>query len=38
MGKIKMEIKSGPSPLLGAYPTVIVGVNVDGRPDFTTVA
>ncbi len=38
MAKIKWEIKGGPSPLLGAYPTVIIGVDVDDKPDFTTVA
>jgi len=25
-------------PILGFYPTILVGVNVDGKPDFTTVA
>jgi flavin reductase (DIM6/NTAB) family NADH-FMN oxidoreductase RutF len=38
MAKIKLEPKAGPLPLLGIYPTIIVGVNVDGKPDFTTVA
>ena len=38
MGKVKLEPKAGPLPLLGFYPTIMIGVNVDGRPDFTTVA
>jgi flavin reductase (DIM6/NTAB) family NADH-FMN oxidoreductase RutF len=38
MGKIKLELKSGPLPILGAYPAIMIGVNVDGKPDFTTVA
>jgi flavin reductase (DIM6/NTAB) family NADH-FMN oxidoreductase RutF len=38
MAKIKLEPKAGPLPLLGFYPTIIIGVNVDGKPDFTTVA
>jgi flavin reductase (DIM6/NTAB) family NADH-FMN oxidoreductase RutF len=38
MGKIKLEFKSGPLPILGAYPVIMIGVNVDGKPDFTTVA
>jgi flavin reductase (DIM6/NTAB) family NADH-FMN oxidoreductase RutF len=38
MGKIKLEQKTGPLPLLGFYPTILIGVDVDGKPDFTTVA
>lgn len=38
MGKIILEQKGGPLPLLGFYPTIMIGVNVDGKPDFTTVA
>jgi flavin reductase (DIM6/NTAB) family NADH-FMN oxidoreductase RutF len=38
MGKIRLEPKAGPLPLLGFYPTIMIGVNVDGKPDFTTVA
>jgi flavin reductase (DIM6/NTAB) family NADH-FMN oxidoreductase RutF len=38
MAKIKLEPKAGPSPILGFYPTIMIGVNVDGNPDFTTVA
>lgn len=38
MGKIKLESKAGPLPILGCYPTIIIGVMVDGKTDFTTVA
>ncbi|HSW38563.1 MAG TPA: flavin reductase family protein [Acidobacteriota bacterium] len=38
MGKIQLEVKTGPLPVLGCYPTVIIGVIVDGKADFTTVA
>ena len=38
MGKIKLEPKAGPLPILGCYPTIIIGVMVDGKTDFTTVA
>jgi flavin reductase (DIM6/NTAB) family NADH-FMN oxidoreductase RutF len=38
MGKVKLEPKAGPLPLLGFYPTIMIGTNVDGKPDFTTVA
>ncbi len=38
MAKIKLEQKAGPMPILGFYPTIIIGANVDGKPDFTTVA
>jgi flavin reductase (DIM6/NTAB) family NADH-FMN oxidoreductase RutF len=38
MGKVKLESKAGPLPLLGFYPTIMIGANVDGKPDFTTVA
>ena len=38
MGKIKLESKRGPLPILGAYPTILIGVDVEGKPDFTTVA
>jgi flavin reductase (DIM6/NTAB) family NADH-FMN oxidoreductase RutF len=38
MAKIQLEQKSGPMPILGFYPTILIGVNVDGKPDFTTVA
>jgi flavin reductase (DIM6/NTAB) family NADH-FMN oxidoreductase RutF len=38
MGKIKLEQKGGPLPILGFYPTIMIGVDVDDKPDFTTVA
>jgi flavin reductase (DIM6/NTAB) family NADH-FMN oxidoreductase RutF len=38
MGKVKLELKTGPLPILGAYPVIIIGANVNGIPDFTTVA
>ncbi len=38
MGKIKLEPKGGMLPILGFYPTIMIGANVDGKPDFTTVA
>jgi flavin reductase (DIM6/NTAB) family NADH-FMN oxidoreductase RutF len=38
MAKIKLEPKPGPMPILGFYPTILIGANIDGIPDFTTVA
>jgi len=38
MAKIKMEMGSGPVPILSAYPVIIVGANTDEKPDFTTAA
>jgi flavin reductase (DIM6/NTAB) family NADH-FMN oxidoreductase RutF len=38
MAKIRLEPKAGPLPILGFYPTIMIGANVDGKPDFTTVA
>ncbi len=38
MGKIKLEPKGGQLPILGFYPTIMIGVDVDDKPDFTTVA
>src|SRR5512136_1041903 len=38
MSKVKLESKAGPLPILGFYPTIMIGVNVDGKPDFATVA
>ena len=38
MAKIKLEPKAGQLPILGFYPTIIIGANVEGKPDFTTVA
>jgi flavin reductase (DIM6/NTAB) family NADH-FMN oxidoreductase RutF len=38
MKKVILEPGVGPSPILGAYPTVMVGTLVNGKPDFTTVA
>jgi flavin reductase (DIM6/NTAB) family NADH-FMN oxidoreductase RutF len=39
MGKIKLEqTAAGPLPILGFYPTIMIGVDVEGKPDFTTVA
>jgi flavin reductase (DIM6/NTAB) family NADH-FMN oxidoreductase RutF len=38
MAKTRLEIQAGPLPILGVYPTIMIGVNVEGRPDFTTVA
>ena len=38
MDKIKLELKPGPLPILGAYPVIMIGTKVDEVPDFTTVA
>jgi flavin reductase (DIM6/NTAB) family NADH-FMN oxidoreductase RutF len=38
MKKMILEPKVGPSPILGAYPTIMIGTVVNGQPDFTTVA
>ena len=38
MAKILLETGKGPLPILTAYPVIIVGANVDGKPDFTTAA
>jgi len=38
MGKILLEPKAGPLPILGFYPTIVIGVDVEDKPDFTTVA
>ncbi len=38
MAKVKLEPKAGPMPILGFYPTIMIGANIDGKPDFTTVA
>jgi len=38
MTKRKLDLKPGPLPILGAYPVILIGTNVDGVPDFTTVA
>jgi len=38
MRKIKLEAKPGRLPMLGAYPVILIGTDVDGAPDFTTVA
>jgi flavin reductase (DIM6/NTAB) family NADH-FMN oxidoreductase RutF len=38
MGKIRLDLKGGPLPILGAYPIIMVGAKVDGKPDFATVA
>ena len=38
MEKIKLELKPGPMPILGAYPVIMIGTKVDEVPDFTTVA
>jgi flavin reductase (DIM6/NTAB) family NADH-FMN oxidoreductase RutF len=38
MGKIRLEHKPGPLPILGAYPAIMIGTDVNGKPDFTTVA
>ena len=38
MAKIKLESKAGQLPILGFYPTIVIGANIDGKPDFTTVA
>ncbi|MCX6011602.1 MAG: flavin reductase family protein [Chloroflexi bacterium] len=32
------KLKMGPQPMLWAHPTVLVGADVDGKPDFATVA
>jgi flavin reductase (DIM6/NTAB) family NADH-FMN oxidoreductase RutF len=38
MSKIKMEATAGPMPILVSHPVVLVGANVDGKPDFAAVA
>ena len=38
MSKVKLEQGMGPTPVLAAYPVVMVGSMVDGKPDFATVA
>ena len=38
MAKILLEPKAGPLPILGFYPTIMIGVDVEDKPDFTTVA
>ena len=38
MAKVKLEQGTGPAPILAAYPVVMVGARVDGKPDFATVA
>jgi flavin reductase (DIM6/NTAB) family NADH-FMN oxidoreductase RutF len=38
MAKITSEPKAGRMPVLGLCPTIMIGVNVDGQPDFTTIA
>ena len=38
MAKILFENMSGPLPILTAYPVIMVGADVDGKPDFTTAA
>lgn len=38
MSKIKLDVDSGPTPVLVAHPVVLVGANVDGKPDFVAVA
>jgi flavin reductase (DIM6/NTAB) family NADH-FMN oxidoreductase RutF len=38
MKKVILEPRVGPSPILGAYPIVVVGTKVSDEPDFTTVA
>jgi len=38
MGKILLRPKAGPLPILGFYPTIMIGVDVEDKPDFTTVA
>jgi flavin reductase (DIM6/NTAB) family NADH-FMN oxidoreductase RutF len=38
MAKVKLDLKPGPLPLLGAYPVIMIGTTVNGVPDFTTVA
>jgi flavin reductase (DIM6/NTAB) family NADH-FMN oxidoreductase RutF len=32
------KMKMGPQPMLWAHPTTLVGADVDGKPDFATVA
>jgi flavin reductase (DIM6/NTAB) family NADH-FMN oxidoreductase RutF len=38
MARVKLEQGMGPTPILAAYPVVMVGAIVDGKPDFATVA
>ena len=38
MAKVKLEQGKGPTPILAAYPVVMVGSMVEGKPDFATVA
>jgi hypothetical protein len=33
MAKIKPEPKAGPLPLSGIYPTILIGVDVNVKPD-----
>jgi flavin reductase (DIM6/NTAB) family NADH-FMN oxidoreductase RutF len=38
MAKVLFENMSGPLPILTAYPVIMIGADVDGKPDFTTAA
>jgi flavin reductase (DIM6/NTAB) family NADH-FMN oxidoreductase RutF len=38
MTKILLEPKTGPLPILGLYPAILIGADVEGKPDFATVA
>ena len=38
MAKVRLEQGTGPVPILAAYPVVMVGSMVDGKPDLATVA
>ena len=38
MAKVKLERGTGPAPILAAYPVVMVGSTIGGKPDFATVA
>jgi flavin reductase (DIM6/NTAB) family NADH-FMN oxidoreductase RutF len=38
MKKVLLEPKSGPSPVLAAFPTIMAGTLVNGQPDFVTIA
>jgi flavin reductase (DIM6/NTAB) family NADH-FMN oxidoreductase RutF len=38
MAKLQLDLKTGRVPMLGVYPTILIGTIVEGKPDFTTVA
>jgi len=38
MSKIQISPEKGPVPILAAYPVILMGSLVDGKPDFATLA